>query len=321
MQTFARRSGKVLSIAAASVALALFTIHQVRSGIDSPAVERLWSGMAPGAMGTTPEDTPEISVFLPMKWRASGAGMVVCPGGAYKLLMSSYEGEDIARWLNSFGVAAFVLKYRIAPRYHHPAPLLDAKRAIRYVRFNAARYGIRPDRVGIIGFSAGGHLASTEITHFDGGDANSADPVDRVSSRPDFAVLAYPIVTFHEPWTHAESVHNLLGPEPDPGMLDELSNDLHVTPETPPTFLFHTGQDVPVPPENSILFYQALRKAGVPVEMHIYVEGPHGVGLANGHGRAPRVPKLLSWPGLAEEWLESQWLPRRRWSFSRLFRL
>jgi acetyl esterase/lipase len=321
MQALARRSAKVIIIAAVCVALALFAIHLVRSGIDSPPIERLWSGSAPGAIGITPDDTPEISVFLPMRWHASGAGMVVCPGGAYKLLMSSYEGEDIARWLNSFGVAAFVLKYRIAPRYRYPAPLLDAKRAVRYVRYNAGRFRIRPDRLGIIGFSAGGHLASTEVTHFDRGDANSTDPVDRVSSRPDFAILAYPIITFHAPWTHAESVHNLLGPDPDPAILDELSNDQHVTPETPPTFLFHTGQDTPVPPENSVLFYAALRKAGVPAELHVYAEGPHGVGLANGHGRAPRVPSLLSWPSRAEEWLESQWLPRRRWSFSRLFRL
>jgi acetyl esterase/lipase len=303
------------------VASVLLVIHLTRSGVTAGTIVPLWPGPAPGSLGTSAEDIPAISVFLPPKWHASGAGMVICPGGAYKLLMSSYEGEDIARWLNSFGVAAFVLRYRISPRYHHPAPLLDALRAIRYVRYHAGEFGIRPDRVGIIGFSAGGHLASTVITHFQRNNFASSDPVDRVSSRPDFAILAYPIITLRDPWTHQESVHNLLGPNPDPALIDELSNELHVTPDTPPTFLFHTGQDTAVPPENSLLFYAALRKAGVPSELHIYAEGQHGVGLANGHGMAPRVPRLLSWPLRAEEWLQEQWTPVRRWSFSRLFRL
>jgi acetyl esterase/lipase len=237
------------------------------------------------------------------------------------MLMSSYEGEDIARWLNSFGVAGFVLKYRIAPRYRYPAPLLDAQRAIRYVRYHATEFAIRQDRIGIIGFSAGGHLASTVITHFQRDNPGASDPVDRVSSRPDFAILAYPIVTLRAPWTHQETLHNLLGPSPNPTLIDELSNELHVTRDTPPTFLFHTGQDDAVPPENSLMFYGALRRAGVPAELHIYAEGQHGVGLANGHGKAPRVPRLLSWPLRAEEWLEEQWTPERRWSFSRLFRL
>jgi acetyl esterase/lipase len=142
-----------------------------------------------------------------------------------------------------------------------------------------------------------------------------------VSSRPDFAILAYPIVTLRDPWTHQESRNNLLGPRADPALIDELSNELHVSSDTPPTFLFHTGEDKPVPPENSLMFYAALRKAGVPAELHIYAKGPHGVGLANGHGEAPRVPRLLSWPSRAEEWLKAQWTPEHRWSFSRLFRL
>ena len=300
---------------------ALLGIHLVRSGVTPATVVRLWPGDAPGSLGTGDADTPTISVFLPARWHAGDAGMVICPGGAYRMLQSSYEGDDIARWLNSFGVAGFVLKYRIAPRYRYPAPLLDAQRAVRYVRYHAAEFGIRPDRVGIIGFSAGGHLASTVITHFPNDNPDASDPVDRVSSRPDFAILAYPIVTFRAPWTHQESVHNLLGPNPDPALIDELSNELHVTRDTPPTFLFHSGQDTAVPPENSLMFYEALRKAGVPAELHIYAEGRHGVGLANGHGNAPRVPRLLSWPLLAEEWLENRWTPERRWSISRLFRL
>ncbi|MGA3165481.1 MAG: alpha/beta hydrolase [Terriglobia bacterium] len=312
---------RILIAAILAVATVLLALHMVRSGVDQPQVETLWSGDAPGALGSTDADRPAVSIFLPARWHASGAGMVICPGGAYSQLMSSYEGEDIARWLNSFGVAGFVLKYRISPRYRYPAPFLDAQRAVRYVRYHAARWRVRPDRIGIIGFSAGGHLASTVITHFDTGNPGASDPVDRVSSRPNFAILAYPIITLHPPWTHAESVRNLLGPAPPPEMIDELSNDLHVTKDTPPTFLFHTNQDTGVPPENSVLFYTALRKAGVPTELHIYEEGPHGIGLGNGHGRAPRVPGTLSWSARAEEWLILQWAPYTRWSLSRLFRI
>jgi acetyl esterase/lipase len=311
----------VFFLVAIVTAAALLSIHLVRSGLTAGTVARLWPGDAPGSLGTEDADTPTISVFLPPRWHAGGAGMVICPGGAYSKLMSSYEGDDIARWLNSFGVAGFVLKYRIAPRYRYPAPLLDAQRAVRYVRYHASDFGIRPDRIGIIGFSAGGHLASTVITHFQRDNPGASDPVNRVSDRPDFAILAYPIVTLRAPWTHQQSLQNLLGPNPDPALIDELSNELHVSPDTPPTFLFHTGEDTAVPPENSLMFYEALRKAGVPAELHIYVEGRHGVGLANGHGDAPRVPKLLSWPLRAEEWLKNQWIPERRWSFSRLFRL
>jgi acetyl esterase/lipase len=304
-----------------AVATVLLALHMVRSGVAQPKVEALWAGDAPGTLGTTDADRPTISIFLPARWHASGAGMVICPGGAYAQLMSSYEGDDIARWLNSFGVAGFVLKYRISPRYRYPAPFLDAQRAVRYVRYHSAQWQVRSDRIGIIGFSAGGHLASTVITHFDEGNPSASDPVERVSSRPNFAILAYPIITLRPPWTHTESVRNLLGPNPPPELIDELSNELHVTKDTPPTYLFHTNQDKGVPPENSILFYTALRKAGVPAELHIYQEGPHGIGLANGHGRAPRVPGTLSWSARAEEWLILQWSPYTRWSFSRLFRL
>lgn len=308
------------SFTVALAAVCLLLLHLTRSGITCPDEERLWNGPAPLSVGASSEDIPAVAVFLPPHWIAAGAGMIICPGGAYVRRMS-YEGDDIARWLNSFGVAGFVLRYRVAPRYRYPAPLLDAQRAVRYVRAHAGQFAIRPDRVGIIGFSAGGHLASTVITHFDAGQPGADDPVERFSSRPDFAILAYPIITMHEPWTHVESRQNLLGPDADPSLIDQLSSDLHVTRQTPPTFLFHSGEDTAVPPENSILFYSALRKAGVPAELHIYAYGPHGAGLANGHGRAPRVPSLMSWSARAEEWLVRQWTPERRWSFSRLFRL
>jgi acetyl esterase/lipase len=308
----------VLVIAALAAKHALVTLAW--RGFGHGPVERLWPAAVPGAIGSTDDDVPEISVYLPAHWHSTGAGMVICPGGAYKLLMSSYEGEDIARWLNSFGVAGFVLKYRIAPRYRYPAPVLDAERAMRYVRYNAARYGLHPDRVGIIGFSAGGHLASTVITHFDDGKPAAGDPVDRVSSRPDFAVLGYPIISLEPPFTHEESALNLLGPMPDPLLRRELSNDRHVTPRTPPTFLFHTAEDAAVPVENSALFCSALRKNGVECELHIFEYGSHGAGLADGHGRAPLVPSLRPWSALAEQWLGSHWPKDRTWSYSALLR-
>ena len=219
--------------------------------------------------------------------------MVVCPGGGYGHLAIDHEGEQIARWLNSFGVAGFVLKYRIAPRYHHPAPLQDAQRAIRMVRSRTSEFGVMPDRVGIWGFSAGGHLAATAATHFD------------AATRPDFAILAYPVISFTTPYTHKGSLRNLLGDNPDPRLVESLSNELQVTSQTPPTFLFHTNADTGVPPENSVLFYLALRKAGVPAEMHIYQNGPHGVGLA------PADLVLSSWSRRLADWMGERGLLRK----------
>jgi len=226
-------------------------------------------------------------------------GVVVCPGGGYGMLAMDHEGEQIARWLNSMGIAAFILKYRLGPRYHHPAPLLDAQRALRMVRYRAQQYGVAPDQIGVWGFSAGGHLASTLATHFDAGDPKASDPVERVSCRPDFAILAYPVISFTTEYVHRGSRENLLGKNPDPKLVELLSNERQVTKDTPPTFLFHTDEDDGVPPENSVLFYLALRKAGVPAEMHIYQRGPHGVGLAS----TDQV--LSSWPDRLADWLSA----------------
>jgi acetyl esterase/lipase len=259
----------------------------------APKVELLWPEGAPGAVGSEDADKPSLSIYLPAAERATGTGVVVCPGGGYGHLAIDHEGEQIARWLNSFGVAGFVLKYRIAPRYHHPAPLQDAQQAIRMVRARAQDWGVRPDRVGIWGFSAGGHLASTAGTHFDAG------------TRPDFLILSYPVISFTTPFMHKGSRNNLIGENPDPKLAESLSNELQVTPRTPPTFLFHTNADTGVPPENSVLFYMALRKAGVPAEMHIYANGPHGVGLG-GSDLA-----LSSWPRRLEEWMQGRGLLSR----------
>jgi acetyl esterase/lipase len=266
----------------------------------------LWPEGAPGAIGTEDADRPTLTVVLPAADTRNGAAVLVCPGGGYGALADGHEGHDIAAWLNTRGLAAFILRYRLGPRYRHPSPLQDARRAMRLIRANASEWGVDPRRVGVWGFSAGGHLASTLGTHFDAGDPKASDPVARQSCRPDFMVLCYPVITMSGPSSHAGSRANLLGPAPSPALVELLSNERQVTPETPPTFLFHTTADTPVPPENSALFYLALRKAGVPAELHIYEQGPHGVGLALAD------PVLSSWPDRLAAWLRVRGVLDRR---------
>ncbi len=259
-------------------------------------VELLWPGGAPGALGNDDTDRPNLTIYLPQTNSVKSA-VVVCPGGGYGMLAVDHEGKQVADWLNARGVAAFVLRYRLGPRYHHPIELGDAQRALRFVRYHAAEYGIEADRIGIWGFSAGGHLASTAGTHFDAGQASATDPIEQMSSRPDFLVLCYPVISFTTAYVHRGSMKNLLGDNPDPQLAANLSNETQVTAQTPPTFLFHTTTDNGVPVENSILFYLALRKAGVPAEMHIYEQGPHGVGLALFD------PILSAWSRQLEPWM------------------
>jgi acetyl esterase/lipase len=257
----------------------------------------LWPQGAPGALGNDESDIPAITIHLPEPEKATGSAVVVFPGGGYQHLANDHEGRQIAEWFNARGVAAFVLRYRLGPRYHHPIELGDAQRAIRTVRANAAEWVIDPQRIGIMGFSAGGHLASTASTHFDAGNAAAVDPIERVSCRPDFSVLCYPVVTFMPPYDHVGSRTNLLGENPSDELVEYLSNDRQVTADTPPTFLFHTTDDPVVPVENSLLYFGALRKAGVPAEMHIYAHGPHGVGLLLND------PVLGTWSDHLEVWL------------------
>lgn len=288
-----------MKLVVAALASALPFVIGVAGQQPQPA--RLYASGAPGALGSAPEDVPELTTYAPAAGKRNGTAVVICPGGGYGMLAMDHEGRQIAEWMNARGVAAFVLKYRLGPRYHHPAPLQDAQRAIRTVRARAAELGLRPDRIGIMGFSAGGHLASTAATHFDSGNPSSDDPIERASSRPDFAILGYPVVTMRE-WTHGGSRRNLLGENPDPKLVDLLSNELQVTARTPPTFLFHTTDDGAVPVENSVQFYLALRKAGVPAEMHLFEKGRHGVGFA------PSDPVLSVWPTLLEGWLRARGL-------------
>ena len=259
----------------------------------------LWPEGAPGAVGNEDQDKPQVRIYLPQPDKATGAALVICPGGGYGALATDHEGHQVARWANSIGVAAFVVKYRLAPRYRHPAPLQDAQRAVRYVRANSETFHVSPARIGILGFSAGGHLASTVATHFDDGDKSSSDSVARQSSRPDFAVLCYPVISLTETFAHQGSAKNLLGDAATPEQLLELSNEKHVTPRTPPTFLFHTGEDAGVPVENSLAFYAACRKAKVPAELHVYQNGPHGVGLA------PADPAVYGWKDRLADWLRA----------------
>ncbi len=268
-----------------------------------PEVIPLWPSGAPDAKGTAENDVPTLTISLPPKDKANGAAVIVCPGGGYGGLAFGYEGVDVAKWLNDHGVAGFVLKYRHrGTGYGHPTPLGDAQRAIRLVRAEAKKYGVDPSRIGILGFSAGGHLSASAATHFDAGDKQAKDPIDRVSSRPDFAILCYPVISFTTEHTHKGSRKNLLGENPDPKLVESYSNELQVTPETPPTFLWHTDGDTGVVPENSVLFYLALRKAKVPAELHIYEQGRHGLGLAAGAIGAE------SWPEQCIAWMKGRGL-------------
>jgi acetyl esterase/lipase len=279
----------------------LLTCASFLPAADMPKTELLYPKGAPGALGTKPADQPSLTAYLPPAEKAVGTAVVVCPGGGYGALAMDHEGKQIAEFLNKHGVAAFVLKYRIAP-YKHPIPLQDAQRAIRTVRAHAKDFGVDPKRVGIMGFSAGGHLASTVATHFDDGKADAEDPIDRVGSRPDFAILCYPVITLKPPYAHIGSRNNLIGKDADEKLVRSLCNDEQVTEKTPPTFLFHTDADTGVKPENSVLFYMALKKAKVPAEMHIYEKGPHGVGLA------PKDPILSTWGERLVGWLQTRGL-------------
>lgn len=279
-------------------AIAYLAIPWLAVNAAEVKTEILWPNGAPGALGEKENDKPKLLISLPEKKASTGSAIVVCPGGGYGHLAMGHEGYEIAAWLNSLGVAAFICDYRHRGKgYGHPAPLNDAQRAIRIVRSRAKEFGVDPAKIGVLGFSAGGHLASTTITHFDSGNERSNDPIERVGCRPDFAVLCYPVIAFDEPYTHKGSQRNLLGEKAKPELIKSLSNEKQVTSDTPPTFLWHTTEDRAVPPENSIHFYLALRRARVPAELHIFEHGRHGLGLAR------KIPAVNQWPSLCEDWM------------------
>jgi len=274
-------------------------------------VLKVWPGGAPNDNGMKePEEKydgvrvrnvseAEMYVYLPEKEKNTGAAVVICPGGGYMIEAMDHEGYEMAEWLASKGVAGIVLKYRL-PYGHHEIPSGDARRAIRLVRANAKEWGIDPGKIGIAGSSAGGHLASTAGTRFDEGIAGSADPMEKISCRPDFMLLLYPVITFNEEFGHMGSRQNLIGAGNDWKLVKEYSNELHVTPKTPPTFLILADDDSGVPPRNSVEFYLALKENKVPAEMHIFQQGGHGFGMTK-----KNLP-VDQWPDLFYNWLKSQ---------------
>lgn len=263
----------------------------------------LWEETASSKDAGTQEETrttstPDIAVYLPSPKIATGQAVIICPGGGYRMHAYDWEGTDIAKWLNSKGIAGMVLRYSL-PQLggDMTAPLKDAQRAIRLTRQHAEDWRLSPDKIGIMGFSAGGHLAATAGTHFNSGPADPVDSLNQISPRPDFMILIYPVISLNEPYLHSGSARALLGENPAPELIDAFSNELHVTADTPPTFLLHAGDDQSVPVENSLLFYQALQDHGVPAELHIYPEGGHGFSLALGKGR------LETWTDDCMAWL------------------
>ena len=239
----------------------------------------LWAKATPGALGTDPvKDIPTLTPFFPAADKATGASVVICPGGGYGGL-ASHEGRDYALWLNAHGIAGFVLKYRLGSAgYRHPAMMNDVNRAVRYVRANAGEWKLDAKRIGVMGSSAGGHLASTAVTHFDMGKADDADLIERASSRPDLGILCYPVISMGA-HTHNGSKNNLLGKEPSEELVKLLSNELQVTKSTPPCFVWHTWEDKGVKVENAMEFAAALQRNGVPFDLHVYQKGAHGIGL------------------------------------------
>jgi acetyl esterase/lipase len=273
--------------------------------MQEPQTVLLWPDGAPGAQGAEDRDKPALTIYMPPNTTGPMTAVIIAPGGSYARLSMNNEGRAPANFLNALGIAAFVLRYRLGPQYHHPIELGDAQRAIRTIRARAAEWHIAPDRIGMMGFSAGGHLASSASTHFDAGKADAADPIDRASSRPDFAILGYPVISLVETWTHQGSKTNLLGEGPDPALARSLSSETQVTASTPPTFIYHTNADAVVPAENAVAYYLALRKAGVPAEMHIFKDGTHGTGLGM------QDPALAEWPRLLANWLRASGFLKR----------
>lgn len=278
----------------------LVAILASSAAIAQPAEESLW----PGKTYSEGEFIPMITFYNPPREKANDLAVVVCPGGGYGGLAMDHEGRQIAEWLNGLGITAAVLKYHTTGETGgtpglHPAPLEDVLRAIRLVRHRAPKLHLNAGKIGVMGFSAGGHLASTAATHFTAGDPDAGDPLEKLSSRPDFAILLYPVITFLPPYAHQGSRVNLLGENPSDKQVLEFSNERQVTPETPPVFLVHTTEDTVVPPENSVLFYMALRKAGVPAELHIFQQGRHGLGLG------PEGLPFSEWPQLCQKWLKA----------------
>lgn len=294
---------------------ATFGAVELETGIELPedlsvkpaGTFPLWAGKVPHSHGEQPgRDIPTLTPYWPDEDRATGASMVICPGGGYWELMD-YEGRDFALWLNGLGIAAFVLTYRLASNgYHHPAITEDVTRAIRYVRHLSQAWDLDSERIGVIGSSAGGHLASYAATHYSPVNPSADDPIDRASSRPTIAAICYGVISM-ELWL----MKNLSGPNPTPELIRELSSDLNVTPDTPPCFIWQTRDDPTVNVEHALVFASALCRSGVGFCLHIYPTGPHGLGLGvHGYDPASRQ-ELHPWTKEFSGWLELQGFANR----------
>ena len=292
----------VYLLSTVALALALNAAFARPVFAEPPSTENLWPERAPGSTAQGPGDVPTL-VLTRVESDRPTAAVVILPGGGYHMRAIDHEGYQIAEWFKSMGVTSAICNYRVRGQgndgkgYGHPAPMLDAQRAIRTLRARAHELNIDPSRIGVIGFSAGGHLASTVATHVAEADSTADDPAERVSSRPDFCILCYPVIVFDREFTHVGSQRNLLGSDADAALFASLSNERQVTPATPPTFLFHTSEDTVVPATNSVAFYKACLAQGVPAELHIFPQGRHGVGLAKS------TPGASQWPALCEDWL------------------
>jgi acetyl esterase/lipase len=262
---------------------------------------RLWNSAAPGALGTQAHDIPALTPYLPERQNALRAAMLIFPGGGYGHL-AAHEGEDYALFLNTLGITAFVLQYRLGTHgYRHPAMLQDASRAMRLIRARANEWNLDKDKIGVMGSSAGGHLAATLLTHWDSGDANAADFIERESSRPTLGVLCYAVISMGT-HGHEGSKQNLLGENPSPETVQLLSNELQVNAQTPPCFVWHTWEDTSVKLENSLEFVAALLRHGVPFDFHVYQKGAHGIGLVD----KPPFENAHPWSRNLEFWLREQ---------------
>lgn len=295
--TFAIGSAITNSVASASDPIKSSPLENKAQDSDEPETILLWPEGAPGANGEEAKDKPTL-ILYPAKRNPSGTAVVICPGGGYGGLAMSHEGHDIAEWLNKNDISAFICDYRHRGKgYGHPYPMMDAQRAIRTVRTNAKKWKVDPNKIGIIGFSAGGHLASSCATHKSIGEFDKTNPINESACNPNFAILCYAVIGFDKPYTHRGSQRNLIGANADKELVAFYSNEDQVTKETPPCFLWHTGEDKGVPVENSLQFYLSCKKKGVSAALHVFDKGRHGIGLAKGFKGAD------AWPDLCINWI------------------
>lgn len=305
MKTLKPAVSLILFLVVSTVAISQNPVLKVwPMGVPGSLKSDIWTEKVTEANGSPSRyekvTDPTLTVFLPTAEKATGTAVLICPGGGYGVLAFDHEGFAIARWLNENGIAAYILKYRLPSdqimKDKSVGPLQDAQEAIRIIRRNREHYKINPNKIGVIGFSAGGHLASTLSTHY---AEKVYETTDTVSARPDFSLLIYPVITFDASFTHAGSRKNLIGDNPSQTAIDHFSNELQINAKTPPAFLVHSSDDKTVPVKNSLAYYENLVKNNVIAEMHIFQKGGHGYGMSVGRGTQ------ASWPELCIKWLNT----------------